>query len=120
MLRLQKKRLFIYNIETIFFEQSFLKSPEKKQKRTTPVHFATQRGRISSKVAHKRLVKKAENVRHSGNTPSADYWFDVSKAESKAILLVGKSNDFTRAHASVAPCTLSILPSSHSTDSGPL
>lgn len=48
------------------------------------------------------------------------YWLEVSNAESNAMSLVGKSKDLTRAHASVAPWILSILPSSHSTESGPL
>lgn len=48
------------------------------------------------------------------------YWLEVSNAESNAISERGKSNERTRAADSVAPWTLSIRPSSHSTESGPL
>lgn len=65
----------------------------------------------------------ADTRRRGRETPRGSrerYWFEVSNAESKAMSLVGKSKDLTRAHASVAPWILSILPSSHSTESGPL
>lgn len=48
------------------------------------------------------------------------YWLEVSNAESNAISERGKSNERTRAADSVAPWTLSMRPSSHSTESGPL
>lgn len=58
------------------------------------------------------------NKKSAASTPR--YWLEVSNAESNAISERGKSNERTRAADSVAPWTLSIRPSSHSTESGPL
>lgn len=58
------------------------------------------------------------NKKSAASTPR--YWLEVSNAESNAISERGKSNERTRAADSVAPWTLSMRPSSHSTESGPL
>ena len=80
---------------------------------------------VKTKKTHRRgknLYKKTprDSLRSPAGETQNNYWFDVSKAESNAISERGKSKARTRPADSVAPCTLSILPSSHSTESGPL
>ena len=78
--------------------------------------------RRASQKAPRRAPQSAlaasPNKKSAASTPR--YWLEVSNAESNAISERGKSNERTRAADSVAPWTLSMRPSSHSTESGPL
>lgn len=68
--------------------------------------------------APQSALAASPNKKSAASTPR--YWLEVSNAESNAISERGKSNERTRAADSVAPWTLSMRPSSHSTESGPL
>ena len=70
--------------------------------------------------AEPRKAPPAANPNKKSAASTPHYWLEVSNAESNAISERGKSNERTRAADSVAPWILSMRPSSHSTESGPL
>lgn len=90
------------------------KSPRRVSRRSP----AESLSKKAPRRAPQSALAASPNKKSAASTPR--YWLEVSNAESNAISERGKSNERTRAADSVAPWTLSMRPSSHSTESGPL
>ncbi len=100
-----------------------------KRERRTETHAVTERlnfdrldllynPKQKERTQRKRVMRSERKLQDAWT--AGPYWFSLSKAPSKAMLLGEKLIFLTKAQASVAPNSRSMPMSSHSTDNGPL